>query len=227
MENIKVTNNNAVVFGSTGLVGNVLIQELLQSAEYEKTIAVTRKKLSVDNPQMEQVLLPDYSKLADLKGLLSAKTWYCCIGTTIKTAGSREAFRDVDFEIPRKIAELAETLSIPEMVVISSMGANAASSNFYLRTKGEMEQKVRENYSGNLKFVRPSLLMGDRNEFRSGEKVAVVFMKIFGWAFIGPLRKYRGISAGDVARAMIKISRLPALKLTYESDELLNIAQKK
>jgi uncharacterized protein YbjT (DUF2867 family) len=183
-------------------------------------VAVVRKQLIHTNPKLKQIKLSDFSKLMDLKEKLNADVCFCCIGTTIKTAGSKEGFARVDLEIPKKIAQLAEALSIPSLVAISSIGANANSSSFYLKTKGEMEKAVKEIYHGNLKFVRPSLLMGDRDEFRLGEKVSVAFMKGFGWLFAGPLKKYRGIYAGDVARAMIKISDLPSDKTIYESDEL-------
>jgi uncharacterized protein YbjT (DUF2867 family) len=210
----------AVVFGATGLVGKELVTELSASNDFEKIISVTRKNLTLSDPKLECVQIDDFSKLMDLKEKLKGGLFFCCIGTTIKSAGSQEAFTRVDLEIPMKIAQLAETLSVPAMVVISSMGANSSSSNFYLRTKGEMEKKVREAYSGKLRFVRPSLLMGKREEFRFGERIAVGFMKAFGWLFAGPLKKYKGIYARDVARAMIKISHFKSGKIVYESNEL-------
>lgn len=213
----------AVVFGSTGLVGKELLNELLGNDEFDKVFSVARKDLTVSNPRLEQVRITDFSQLMNLKDKLNATIFFCCIGTTIKIAGSKEAFRQVDLIIPQEIAKLAELLSVPSLVIISSIGASYTSSNFYLRTKGEMEKTVRELYSGNLKIVRPSLLMGQRDEFRFGEKASVGFMKVFGWVFAGPLKKYKGIYAHDVARAMIKIAQLPSEKVIYESDELQDI----
>jgi uncharacterized protein YbjT (DUF2867 family) len=206
---------SAVIFGATGLVGKELITLLLENKDFERIVVVVRKLLV-----LKQIQLSDFSKLMDLKDRLKASVYFCSIGTTIKTAGSKDAFLKVDLDIPKKIAQLAEVLSVPSFVAISSLGASADSSNFYLRTKGEMEKAVREIYHGNLKFVRPSLLMGNRDEFRFGEKVAVVFMKAFGWIFAGPLKKYKGIYVRDVARSMIIISDLAADKMIYESDEL-------
>ena len=217
------TKGSAVVFGATGFVGKELINVLLKNNEFDKVIAVTRRDLSIANPELEQVKLNDFSQLMNLKDKLNAAVFFCCIGTTIKIAGSKEAFRQVDLFIPQKIAKLAELLSVPSLVIISSIGASYTSSNFYLKTKGEMEKTVRELYSGNLKIVRPSLLMGQRDEFRFGEKASVGFMKVFGWVFAGPLKKYKGIYAHDVARAMIKIAQLPSEKVIYESDELHDI----
>ena len=211
---------SAVVFGATGLVGKELINALLENNDFESITAVVRNQLVLTNPKLKQIKLPDFSKLMDLRDKLKAGVFFCCVGTTIKTAGSKEEFARVDLEIPKKIAQLAEALTIPSLVAISSIGADANSSNFYLRTKGEMENAVREIYHGNLKFVRPSLLMGNRNEFRFGEKISVAFMKGFGWLFAGPFKKYRGIYARDVAHVMIKISDHAADKMIYESIEL-------
>jgi uncharacterized protein YbjT (DUF2867 family) len=223
MINQKKSEKTAVVFGSTGLVGKELLSQFISGSDYEKVVAVVRKKLSNPDPKIEQVQIDNFERLMDLKDKLKAQSFFCCIGTTIKTAGSKEAFVKVDHDIPMRIAQLAEALSIPSLVVISSIGADAASSNFYLRTKGEMEKSVREVYRGKLRIVRPSLLMGNRDEFRFGEKVSVGFMKAFGWMFAGPLRKYRGIYARDVARVMIKISRFKSDKVIFQSDELLDL----
>jgi uncharacterized protein YbjT (DUF2867 family) len=152
--------------------------------------------------------------------LLSATDYFCCIGTTIKKAKTQEAFRTVDYGIPLRIATLAQKLNIPNFIIISSVGARSNSRNFYLSTKGEMEAAVRKVYHGNLKFLRPSLLLGKRKEFRKGENAAINFMKTFGWIFAGPLKKYKAISASTVAKAMIQASVLPADKLVLEGYDL-------
>lgn len=213
----------AVVFGSTGLVGKELVKVLLSSESYDKVVAVARRRQDIADPKLEQVEISDFTNLIKVQDKLDAAVYFCCIGTTMKTAGSKEAFRKVDFEIPKQIAILADQLSINYMVVISSLGAKAVSSNFYLKTKGEMEETVRHIYHGNLKIVRPSLLMGKRSEFRFGERFAVFFMKVFGWLFIGPLKKYKGISAENVALAMIRTAEYPSDKIVYESDELYRL----
>jgi uncharacterized protein YbjT (DUF2867 family) len=213
-------NKTAVVFGATGLVGKELVALLLEDAEYSKVIAVTRKQLTGSNPKLEQIILKDFNGLMLLKDKLNAAAYFCCIGTTIKNAGSKEAFQQVDRDIPAKIAELAEMLTVSSLVVISSIGAYAGSSNFYLRTKGEMENIVGRTYKGNLKIVRPSLLMGDREEPRFGEKFATVFMLALGWVFVGPFKRYRGVKASAVAAKMIEIAGLPKGKVLYQSNEL-------
>ena len=144
----------AVVFGSTGLVGRELVKVLLLSESYDKVVAVARRKQDIADPKLEQVEITDFTNLIKVQDKLDAAVYFCCIGTTMKTAGSKEAFRKVDFDIPKQIAILADQLSINYLVVISSLGAKAVSSNFYLKTKGEMEEAVRHIYHGNLKIVR-------------------------------------------------------------------------
>lgn len=212
------------VFGATGLVGKELVAQLIKNEEPEIIKIVVRKQLTLVSPRVKQIILPDLSNLNEYHDVLKADVFFCCIGTTIGKAGSREAFSKVDFDIPIAIARLAVSLSVPSMVIISSLGANPVSSNFYLRTKGQMEKSVGEIYKGNLKFVRPSLLTGKREEFRFGEKLSIIFMKIFSWTFTGCLRKYRGISASDVARGMIFISTASSDTKIYESDDLQKIA---
>ncbi len=215
----------AVVFGATGLIGKELVKALLSDDSYEEVTVVVRSPLVLPDSKLSQIRLTDFSGLSGLKGKLKSGSWFCCLGTTIKTAGSQEAFAKVDLGMPKAIAGLAEAASAESLVVISSIGANASSSNFYLRTKGEMEKAVRDIYKGNLRFVRPSILMGDRVEFRLAESVSAVFIKALGWMMVGPLRKYRGIKAVDLARAMIIISDGPAGKMIYESDELQKVAK--
>lgn len=210
----------AVVFGATGLVGKELISELLKSYAYDKIIAVVRRSLPFMDQKLELVQITDLSLLPQWGENLKGDTYFCCIGTTIKNAGSKESFRQVDFDIPLQIAQLAEKNAVANLVVISSIGARPDTSNFYLRTKGEMENAIRTAFTGNLKIVRPSLLMGNRDEFRTGEKAGIAFMKACGWMFIGPARKYRGIHARDVARAMILTTGTPADKVFFESNEL-------
>jgi uncharacterized protein YbjT (DUF2867 family) len=194
----------AVVFGATGLVGETLVNLLISNEDYSKIILVIRKESDNVHPKVQTIVLADYSKLHQYKIMLTADDFFCCIGTTIKKAGSKEAFKNVDLKIPEYIARLAEELSVPNLVIVSSIGADAASGNFYLSTKGEMEVSVKGIYHGNLKFIRPSLLIGNRKEFRIAERISVIMMKLLDWTMVGPLRKYRGIHVSKLATAMIR-----------------------
>ncbi len=217
------TNNDktAVVFGASGLVGSEVVKELLNRPEYTKVIAAVRSPLQLSHPCLELLIVSDFLKLSEIDINLIADEYYCCVGTTINRAGSKENFRKVDLLIPEQIAKLANKLTINSLVVVSSIGADVKSSNFYLHTKGEMERSIRVIYRGNLKFVRPSLLMGSRTEFRLGERVAIIFMKLFSWMLIGSLKKYRGIAPQKVAIGMINIAQSSGTKIIFESEDLL------
>lgn len=204
---IKPEEKTAVIFGSTGLTGRELLNQLLEDNTFENIVVVVRSEPAFKNRRVMNILLDNFLNVGDVSEKLKADVFYVCTGTTIKKAGSKQAFREIDYEIPLRIAECAQTLNIPKMVVISSIGADAHSSNFYLRTKGEMERALSEVYKGDLKFVRPSLLLGKREEFRAGEFFASLLMKILGWAMVGPLKKYRGIKASEVARQMVQLGR--------------------
>jgi len=128
---------------------------------------------------------------------------FCAIGTTMKKAGSREAFRHVDFELPLRVAELATSVGAKRIALVSSVGASARSSNFYLRTKGELEDALAALPLAALHVFRPSLLLGDRAESRPGEAIASVLSRATRGLLVRGLRKYRPIDADLVARAMV------------------------
>lgn len=203
----KPEGKTAVIFGATGLTGKELLKQLIEDKYFERIIIITRREVDLKNSKVTNILLDNFFKIGEISERINADLFFICTGTTIKKAGSKDLFREVDYEIPVKIAECAQNLGVPSMVIISSIGANSHSSNFYLRTKGEMEISVSNVYKGKLNFVRPSLLIGSRDEFRAGEYFASIIMKSLGWAMIGPLRKYRGIKASEVARHMTQLAK--------------------
>ena len=217
-------NKSSVIFGATGLVGREIVYELLQKDEVDNICAVVRKKMSIANPRLKQIVINDFTSLDTIKAQLSADTYFCCIGSTIAKAGNKAGFRRVDFDIPVIIAGLASSLHIPNLVIISSISANAGSGNFYLRTKGEMEQEVQKRFKGNLKIVRPSMILGHRPEFRLGEIIGKGLITVLSIFLIGPLGKYKGINYTEIARGMINSVDLPKETIIVESDKLHKLA---
>jgi len=210
----------AAVFGTTGLIGNELTQLLSQNSEYGKVYAYARKQPNSLPSKIEHVAFD----VSLIKIPLGVDDVFVCLGTTMKKAGTKDAFRKVDYEMVVEIAKQAKDSSVKHFIVISSIGADPSSNNFYLKTKGEMEEAVKQfdfDYCG---ILRPSLLIGTRNEFRFGEKLAIVFFKIFSFIFVGPLRKYRGIKAEDVAKGMIMLTQSGIGKVTVESNIIKRIA---
>ncbi|NHB67756.1 hypothetical protein G8O23_03565 [Bacteroidales bacterium M08MB] len=145
---------------------------------------------------------------------------FCCLGTTMRKAGSREAFRKVDFDMVVDFAQKAKTAGIERFAVVSSIGANPKSKNFYLKTKGQVEEELKKIGFARLVIVRPSLLLGKRNERRIAEDIGKVLYSIFSILFIGPLKKYKGIKDEDVAKAMIALVEQGQGTIIAESNTL-------
>ncbi|MCX6307071.1 MAG: oxidoreductase [Bacteroidetes bacterium] len=192
----------AVIAGATGLVGKQLLNQLLASPLYGKVIAVVRKPMELVQTKLEQHVV-DFDKLPEALRNLKADHGYCALGTTIKVAGSKEKQYIIDHDYVVAFAKGCMTAGVDRFAVVSSIGANAKSSNFYLRTKGETEQDLGKLPFKGLFILQPSFLLGDRKESRPGEKAGIVIMNVLGPLMIGGLRKYRGVQADAVARCMI------------------------
>ncbi len=187
----------ALLLGASGLVGSHLLEQLLESPHYGEVVAFVRRPLELQHPKLRQEVLdfdsPDTSKI---KG----DDLYCALGTTLAKAGSKEAQYRIDCTYPYEIGKIARQNGTRQYLLVSSVGADAKSSNFYLKTKGELEEKIRELDFEHFVSARPSFLLGERKEFRLGERIGIVLAKAF--AFLIP-RRYRGIEAEKVARALI------------------------
>jgi nucleoside-diphosphate-sugar epimerase len=211
-----------VVAGATGLVGSKLMEMLLADVTVHKLIVLSRSEVEWKHIKV-QCIITDFDRLDQYVSRVSnAHALFCCIGTTIKRAGSKEAFKKVDYQIPLNLAGLAQKARINKFIVISSLGADPQSGNFYLKTKGEMEKDITVNYSfQKLAFLRPSLLLGPRTEFRLGERFAQLFLYLFSFLMIGRLKKYKPITDYKVAKAMISISNSINNQKVYEAEELM------
>ncbi len=209
----------AALFGATGLTGKSLLQQLTKNDDYIKIIVFNRNLQNYNHNKIDEVSL-DWNNIERIKNQLIADELFCCIGTTIKKAGSKKAFLHVDFNIPVTLAQIAENNKINKFLILSSLGANPKSKNFYLQTKGKMEEEVLKFNIPKIYFFRPSMLLGKRNEFRAGEEFGKIAMKIFNPLMIGSLRKYKAIPASIVAGAMIKVASANSSKVIFDSDEL-------
>ncbi len=206
----------SIIIGSTGLIGSKLHEILRNNPSHEKVYLVARSKPT--NVDEKSIHLPfdngNYSIPSDVD------TAFCCLGTTMKKAGSKEAFLKVDLDMVLDFAKKAKETGIKRLAVVSSIGANPTSSNFYLRTKGQAEEELKKIGFERLVIVRPSLLLGKRDEKRIAEDIGKVLYYMFRFLFIGPLRKYRGILDEDVAKAMIVLVEQGEGTLIAESSAL-------
>ena len=214
---------SALVVGATGLVGSSLVKLLCESEEYAAVNVISRRPLDFKHPKLV-VKLREFDQIAE-SDIEFAHEVYCCLGTTMKKAGSREQFEKVDFEYPLTIAALAKNRGIGHFIVISAMGANEKALAYYSRVKGKLEAALITMDFPQLSIVRPSLITGERSEFRLGEKAGETVLKVLNPLFVGPMKKLRSIRAEQIAFAM-KVIALHGKKqkvAIYLSDALLKM----
>ena len=213
----------ALIIGSTGLIGSELLNLLLDSNDYLKVITFVKRDTGIKHRKLTQHII-DFDKPETYKELIVGDDFFCTIGTTIKKAGSKEAFRKVDFEYPRQFAAFALQNKVQKYLIISSLSADANSGNFYLKTKGEIQDFLKDCNFESVAVLQPSLLLGNRTEFRLGEKVGAFFMKTLSFLFLGNLKKYKPIEGKTVAKALLKIAQTnnKGFKI-YESDAIQEI----
>jgi uncharacterized protein YbjT (DUF2867 family) len=216
----------AIVLGGTGLIGHELLKILIADPQFAEVHLIGRRDTDLTSSKIHfhQV---DMNEIDQHASLFNADIVFCCLGSTMKNAGSKEAFYKIDFDMVASAAKNAEGKA-QQFLMVSSLGANPHSSNFYLRTKGEVETAIQERNIPSISIFRPSILFGDRKEKRSGEKMGIAFMKAVQPVLIGGLKKYRGNEATHVANAMVKVSKQNKQgRFIYESTEIEKIGTDK
>lgn len=196
------TSKTALVVGVTGLVGGELLKQLEASPRYAKVVCLVRRDAPASTGKVQFVQV-DFDNLEVHAKDLIADDVFCCLGTTIKKAGSKGAFRTVDYHYPVQVAKLSKANGARQFLIVSALSANKNSSVFYSKVKGETDDAVSSLGFRTVHILRPSLLLGPRKEKRLGEDVAKVVFKIFG--FLVP-KKYEGIHGATVARAMLTLA---------------------
>lgn len=212
--------------GATGLVGSLCLELLLDGGYYEKVVALTRRAIDRQDSRLIQTTV-DFDNLREIE-LSPAADVYCALGTTIRRAGSQAAFLKVDFEYPRTLATCSAGAGSRQFILVSSVGADSGSSNFYLRVKGELENAVTALPFQSTHIFRPSFLFGERAERRPGESIGIAMAQSLRFALIGKWRKYRPIPAATVAAAMIVAARQGRSgHHVYHYDEILDLAARR
>ncbi|MBD3109297.1 oxidoreductase [Bacillus sp. AGMB 02131] len=196
----------ALIIGSTGLIGKELRRLLLEDAAYEKVYALVRRPVHTQHPKLAEYVV-DFEHLQAAEEFFEADDVFCCLGTTIKKAGSRSAMRKVDVEYPVKVARLAKEKGATHYLVVSAGGANTKSPFAYSRIKGELEEQLKSLSYETLSIFHPSLLLGDREEHRKMEGLAnKVVRKIEKFKKI-PISSGIAIEGKTVALAMNRIAQ--------------------
>jgi uncharacterized protein YbjT (DUF2867 family) len=221
-----VNSRSALVVGASGLVGRHLLAILLADDTYSRIIVLTRKSLGFEHPKLVESAV-DFNRLEQHQNLIKGEDVFCCLGTTIKVAGSQEAFRKVDFTYVVQTAALSQRNGARQFLVISSLGADIHSRIFYNRVKGEMEEAVAKIPFNAVRILRPSLLLGERRESRPAEALGILLVKALSvLLFIGALRRYRAVHAQTVAKAMVRVAKQQGEGVTiFESEEIQSLGQ--
>jgi uncharacterized protein YbjT (DUF2867 family) len=203
---VSTTPRIALVAGANGLVGGYLVQALVDAPDYSRVFALTRRPYGREHPKLANRIVA-FSRLGEqLKGLV-AHDAFCCLGTTIAVAGSQEAFREVDVDTVLQFAQVARASGATRFVVVSSVRASLDSKNFYLRTKGEMEEAIASVGFASLDILQPGLLLGPRKESRPTEALGRLLAPLLNPFLTGPREALRAIPAETVARAMLGAAR--------------------
>ena len=217
---------NALIAGASGLVGGHCLRLLLESDRYSQVISIGRRDVPLIHPKLDQQVI-DFNNLGKYTSELVADDIFCCLGTTIKQAGSKEAFYKVDYTYVTQLAKITAAKNATQFLVVSALGANSSSFIFYNKVKGEMEQFVKQQDFSAVHIFQPSLLLGERDDERAGEKLASKVMTPLSALMVGPLKKYRPIEAETVASAMVYTASLDQKGIyTYPSDAIARLGTK-
>jgi len=203
---VSTTPRVALVAGSSGLIGGLLITSLIEAPDYSRVFALSRRPLGREHPKLANRIVVFERMAEQLKGL-TAQDAFCCIGTTIAEAGSEEAFREADLDAVLLFAQTARAAGCTRFVVVSSVGASSDSPKFYLRTKGEMEEAITQLGFPSVDIFQPSLLLGPRKQVRPIEITGKIFAPLINPFLTGAREVYRPIEAKTVARGMIGAAR--------------------
>ena len=198
-------SRSALVAGPTGLIGAQLLQRLLHDPAYREVRALTRRPLGLQHERLRE-LQTDYARLDELGDALAVDDVFCCLGTTRAIAGSRAAFEDVDHRMVVDLARCARAAGAHQFLVVSAVGASRHALAFYSRVKGRMEAAVGGMGYTAVHILRPSLLLGSREQSRPAEDAAQRLAPKLAPLLRGPLARYRAISAADVAEAMQRLA---------------------
>jgi uncharacterized protein YbjT (DUF2867 family) len=194
----------ALLFGATGLSGTALLEVLLNDTRYSEVRIFNRKPMGMRHAKLKEVIV-DFSQLEQVREHIMGDVVFCCLGTTLNKAGSKEAQVIIDRDYPMAIAKIAVENGVQHFVGVSSVGTKPSTNNFYLKTKAEMEAGVVKHFGDRAFFMRPSFLLGKRAEMRIGEKIGIVIAKILNPLMIGSLKSYRGMPVSTLAKAMANI----------------------
>ena len=212
----------ALIFGSSGLIGNELLELILKDSNYIKIKLFVRSDLTDVNSKIE-IIKTDFNNIENHKDKIVGDDCFFCIGTTRKNTPDKNEYIKIEYNLPIEVAKIAKSNSINNFIYISSLGANPNAASLYLKNKGQTEQELIKLNFMNLSILRPSILLGNRKENRVGEKIGIFAMKTLSPLFLGNMKKYKPIKVEYVSKAMLQVAQKDYQKNIFESDEIVKI----
>ena len=213
----------ALLFGSSGLIGGQLLNNLIQNNDYNKIKIFVRSEPEIKDSKIE-IIKTDFNNLRNYVEDIKGDDCFFCIGTTKQNSPDKDEYRRVELDLPKQIAQITKSNSVNSFVFVSSGYADPNSSGDYLKFKGLVEEKLKRLSFNKLGIMRPSFLIGNRKEKRLGEKLGIFVFKLLSPLFLGPLKKMKPIQSEKVAKAMIKISNGDFRQQVFESNEIVEIS---
>lgn len=215
---------SVILIGSSGLIGSNLLSELIQSEAISEILLLVRRSTDVSSSKVKELIV-NFEKPNSYSIDIQADIIYSCLGTTKSETPNSSLYRQIDLEYPLNLAKLGQKNGVAQFHIISSLGADAGSSNSYLKLKGELEQELKKLTISSLHIYQPSFLIGERKKDRLADKIMKPVFRLIDPLLIGPLKKYRSIKAADVARVMLNQS-IKDLKgtFTYPSIQIQELA---
>ena len=212
----------ALLFGSSGLVGGHLLNELIKNINYSKIKLFVRSVPEITDSKVE-IIKTDFNNLENHKEDIMGDDCFFCIGTTKKNSPDKDEYRRVELEVPKEIAKIVKSNLVNSFIFVSALYANPKSLGDYVKFKGLVEEKLKELNFPKLVIMRPSFLMGDRKEKRVSEKIGIFVFKLLSPLLLGPLKKMKPIHSETVAKAMIAVVQNDIQQTIFESNEIVEI----
>ena len=212
----------ALIFGSSGLIGDQLLSKIIESNNYNKIKLFVRSVPEINDPKIE-IIKTNFNNLKNHKKDIKGDDCFFCIGTTKKNTPDKEEYRRIEYNIPVEIAQIAKSNSVNSFLYVSSGFADPKNSGAYLRNKGEVEEELKKLNFLTLGIMRPSFLIGNRKEKRTGEKIGIFIFQMLAPLFLGPLKKMKPIHSETVANAMIIVAQNDFQQTIFESNQIVEI----
>jgi len=212
----------ALVFGSSGLIGSHLLNQLIENNNYKKIKIFVRSESEISDPKVE-IIKTNFNNLQNHKEDIIGDDCFVCIGTTKQNSPDKNEYKRMELDVPKEIAQIAKSNLVNSFIFVSALYANSKSSGDYVRFKGLVEEELKRLNFPKFGIMRPSFLMGNRKEKRVGEKIGIFVFKILSPLLLGPLKKMRPIHAETVAKAMLTVAQNDFQQTIFESNEIVEI----